>query len=250
MENLEQRLQALCLRMEPLERFVHAVAGTLSEPILYHSGKQHLGFRYTKPDVRHFCLLKAVRAVSAFNAAIELARSGYTQEVATTIRVVIECTTHIEFVISQGARKEAENYVDAYFADYMRNEAGDFRKAQVRQGLVHETIGADLDNAAQQSDRADQYKDVDAGKLFSGVYCTLSNYVHAKYPETMDLYGGIPARFHLRGMCNTPKDRENIEILETFFTTVSQTLKLMALNLKLRALIEGDPTLLRWYHSQ
>jgi hypothetical protein len=97
---LAAQLQALRSRVDPLEKLVHAFAERLPAPLRYHSGQRHHGFRYGKPDVRHFCLLKAVRAVSALNAAIELARCGYVQEIAVLIRTVIESTTHIEFVLS------------------------------------------------------------------------------------------------------------------------------------------------------
>jgi hypothetical protein len=104
---LAAQLQAIRSRVDPLEKLVHALAERLPAPLRYHSGRQHHGFRYGKPDVRHFCLLKAVRAVSALNAAIELARCGYVQEIAVLIRTVIECTTHIEFGLSPGRRRQS-----------------------------------------------------------------------------------------------------------------------------------------------
>src|ERR1700756_1369845 len=45
------------------------------------------GYRFDEPTTHHFCLLKAVRVVSALNASIELARRGYTQEIAVLMRV-------------------------------------------------------------------------------------------------------------------------------------------------------------------
>lgn len=65
----------------------------------------------------------------------------------------------------------------------------------------------------------------------------------------MDLYGGIPAHFHLRGMRGTPKDAENLETLDAFVTTASRTLRLMVINLKLRHLVEGDAVLAEWFRS-
>ncbi len=194
--NFEAQLRTLRSRVDPLERFVHALAGSLPEPLHYHSSKLHHGFRYLKPCVEHFCLLKAARAVSALNAALELARCGYTQEIAVLLRTLIEFTTHIEFVLSArddtgGLESEAENYVQAYFADFGRNDAADFKRAQVRQNTVHDRLGKTLDH---------KYQNIKAERLLSNVYLTFSNYVHAKYPEVMDLYGGIPAHFHLRGM--------------------------------------------------
>jgi hypothetical protein len=66
---------------------------------------QHHGFRYATPGAEHFCLLKAVRVVSALNAALELARCGYAQEIGVLMRTLVECTTHIEYVLS--ARDDA-----------------------------------------------------------------------------------------------------------------------------------------------
>jgi hypothetical protein len=79
---------------------------------------------------------------------------------------------------------------------------------------------------------------------------TESNYVHAKYPEVMDLYGGRPGRFHLRGMGGTPKDSENLEIIQTFITTASNAFVIMIQSLKLHAIVEADPVLAKWYSER
>ena len=121
----EARIESLRSRIEPLEKLVHACASRLPAPLRYHSGKEHHGFRYGKPHAEHFCLLKVVRAVSAANAALELARCGYTQEICVLIRTLVECTSHIEFVLSSRddagtLGPAAEKYVQDFFADYAR----------------------------------------------------------------------------------------------------------------------------------
>ena len=77
------------------------------------------GYRFDEPTTHHFCLLKAVRVVSALNASIELARSGYTQEIAVLMRTVAEFTTHIEFVLDMDDSAEHElkvkRYIEAFF---------------------------------------------------------------------------------------------------------------------------------------
>ena len=247
----EARIEALTSRVEPLEKLVHACAARLPAPLRYHSGKEHHGFRYGKPHTEHFCLLKAVRAVSVANAAIELARSGYAQEICVLIRILVECTTHIEFVLS--ARDEAGTlepaagkYVRDFFADYARNDATDFKKAQVPQKMVHEMLGAELDRFVQQ--RNPEYRGASA-ETYSRTYLTFSNYVHAKYPETMELYGGQPEHFHLRGMRGTPKDAENLETIDTFLTTLSIALAQMVSKFRLHELVERDPVLAAWIRS-
>ena len=93
--SFEVRLDGLKARIEPMERLVTALANSVPKPLHYHSGKEHYGFRYAKPDVLHFCLLKAVRAVSALNAMVSLARGGYAQEIGVLVRTLVECTTMV-----------------------------------------------------------------------------------------------------------------------------------------------------------
>lgn len=250
---LNARLAFLEFRIRPLEKLVHLFAVQLQKPIRYDSGQQHHGFRYLKPDIRHFCLLKAVRIVSALNAAIELARCGYAQEVCVLMRTLAEYTTHIEFVLysideSGNLGAGAENYIRAFFADYIRNSATDFKWAQVSQRTVNKKIGQTLNDVKSKEDS--DFSRVDAEQLESNVYKTYSNYVHAKYPEVMDLYGGVPERFHTRGMKGTPKDDENVETIDSFITTVSLTFRLIIWKLNFYPAVEADASLTAWLRTQ
>jgi hypothetical protein len=94
--SIEAGLNALQEDVEPLERIIRLFAAKLGAPVLQMTPA---GFRYSSPDVRHFCLLKAARALSDFNACVELARKGYLQEVCVLIRTMVECTRHLEYVI-------------------------------------------------------------------------------------------------------------------------------------------------------
>ena len=65
----------------------------------------------------------------------------------------------------------------------------------------------------------------------------------------MDLYGGAPGRFHLDGMRGTPKDEENLEIIDTFIDTVAIALKLIVSKLRLHHIFDDDPVLGVWFRS-
>ncbi len=252
--NLSEDLSALQLRLKPLERFVEVFAAQLNPPLFYHSGQAHFGFRFAKPDRRHFCLLKSVRAVSALNAAALLAQYGYCQEIAVLIRTSIECTTHIKYVLSDcddasDKNAELEKYISDYFADFARNAPSDFKRTKLPQGAVHRVIGDELKQSNLEHDFENRFTGVDPAKLFSNVYLTYSNYVHARYPEVMDMYGGDPGHFHLSGMGGTPKDRENLEILDVFVEDVSLALKLISIKLNMQNLVIQDPALKDWYYS-
>ena len=116
----EAALQRLPARIAQLERVVEVIAASLSAPRMCRYGLDR-GYRYDLPDIRHFCLLKAVRVVSALNAAVELARAGYTQEIAVLMRTLVECTTHLEYVVNHTGSAEqlaqVDKYVNAFFAD-------------------------------------------------------------------------------------------------------------------------------------
>ena len=233
-------------RIVPLERLVAACAASLSPPIFYHSGQEHYGYRYGKPGAEHFCLLKAVRTVSALNAMVVLARGGFVQEIGVLVRTMVECTTHIEFVLdaldgNDVLAPDVDKYVQDFFADFARNSSADFKRAQVRQGVVHQRLGETLDNISRQA--GDDSRRAPAERMYSNVYLTYSNYIHAKYPEIMDLYGGVPGHFHLDGMRGTPKDDENLRIIDAFIDTAAIALKLMVGKLRLQPILEADPEL-------
>jgi hypothetical protein len=246
---MDRALQALQLQVDPLQRFVELFAASLDQPELCQLNGDR-GFRYEAPDVRHFCLLKAARTVSALNACIELARGGYTQEIGTLIRTMAEFATHIEFVLDPGEedRSNVEKYVQEFFADSRRDPAAEIKRAQVRQGVVHESLGRRLDDFAKQEDETGERSPAEA--LYSNVYRVFSNYVHGKYPEVMDMYGGTPGHFHLRGMRGTPKDAENLEMLSTYISTVANAFVVMIQSLDLREVIKADAVVVRWFRER
>jgi hypothetical protein len=248
------RIQKIRSEIALQERVVGILANSLDAPIYYQSGRGHRGFRFLKPSWRHFCLLKAVRAVSGLNACVRLFGGGFTQEIAVLIRTIVECTTHIEFIVAglvdQQLAPEQEKYVASYFADFKRDAVEEFNRPRVRQREVHKAVGAHTDELVRRIDLDRAFASVDSAKLMSNVYLTYSNYVHSRYPEVMDLFGGDPMHFHLCGMRGTPKDIENLEILETFAITVSNTLRFLVLNSGLRERVLKDAELAAWYPPQ
>lgn len=252
-QDFEAQLLTMRSRIEPLERLISVVTDSLTPPIFYHSGQEHYGFRFMgKPGVRHFCLLKAVRVVSALNAMIALARGGYAQEIAVLTRTIVEYTTHIQFVLEElnesGALSpNAGKYVQDFFSDFARNSSMDFKRAQVRQSTVHKRLAAALDNVAELRESAKQVQSTE--KLYSDIYLNFSNYVHAKYPEIMDLYGGTPGRFHVNGMRGTSKDEENLQTIDAAIEDASTTCRLMVNRLGLHQVVNPDAALATWFRG-
>jgi hypothetical protein len=160
------------------------------------------------------------------NACIQLARAGYVQEIVVILRTVIECTTHIEFVLlaadSAGALTPGpqQEYVKKYFEDFARGAGAIEKQPRVSQKNVHTTIGDWLD---ERSKEIGIELSGSSAERMRRIYDTNSNYVHSRYPEVMDMYGGRPGRFHVEGMAGTPKDVENLQMIDAYTTTVVQS---------------------------
>ena len=118
----------------------------------------------------------------------------------------------------------------------------------MQQGKVHDALGKVLDKvSAELGEDINERKP--AGVLYRNTYQAMSNYVHARYPECIDLYGGRPGEFHVRGMSGTSKDAESLEILQSFATTLAQGFVMMIQGLKLKAIVDADPVIGRWFEG-
>lgn len=232
-------------KIDQFSAVVDCFAESVEPPHMHSSGPLHKGFRYADPTAKHFCLIKAARLVSGLNAAMVLAKQGYNQEVCVLMRTVIECTTHIEFVLSglegDELKPQQQKYVNAFFDDFERNSSNDFKKPIVRQEKVHKEISQYLDAI-----NGEVFEGRSTGDMMWSVYANFSNYVHARYPEAMDLFGGEPGHFHTRGMSGTPKDHESIEILEVFIHSVGLCLMLMIQKFDMKDKIVEKPELADW----
>ena len=246
----DDEIERLRRRVAPLANFLHAISQTLEEPKL-RALADDLGFRYENPQLIQFCLLRSVRIVSALNASIELARGGYSQEIGVVLRTMIEYASQIDFMLAsldeKGNRStKAGRFLEDFFADDRRPAVG--KRFKLPQKDVHDVVGKRLDDAAAAAGKNVKLRKA-ATDLLSNIYLVFSNYIHGRYPESMDLYGGRPGSFHMYGMSRTPKDAENLEILDTLITSASNSLKGMVIDLKLRQLVQADPELAAWMMS-
>lgn len=246
--SLLQEIDDLKQKVHTLEKFVDLFAAQFEPPKFFRKELEQ-GFRFTSPNYQHFCLLRSCRIVSALNASIELARAGYPQEIGVLLRTMIEYCSQVDFILlnrdDQGnVVGKAKSFVESYFDDVDRASDAERKRIKLNQQDVHKSIGSQLDYFNKKEPGARL-----AHQLLSRVYLIFSNYVHGRYPETMDLFGGRPGRFHLRGMSGTPKDAENIEILKTLTDTASNCFAGLVQGLKMQSLIEADWALNAWYSA-
>jgi hypothetical protein len=192
----EQTIEGLRSRIFPLSRLVHEFARSIDEPAM---ASRAIGFRYQNPDFRHFCLLRAARIVSALNATLELAIAGFPQEIGILHRTIHEFSSHIDAVMVQvegsgGVSGELEAFIKDFFEDSQRG-LGPTKRKILSQKYVNELVGSRLDEARHRNPADPNWRP--AAHLHQNIAFIFSNYVHGRYPETMDLYGGTHGRFQL-----------------------------------------------------
>lgn len=225
-------------------RVVESFSSFLGPPIFCDSCDQDRGYRFSKPSTAHFCLLKAAKAIVAYRSAVCVARAGYFTEVATLMRVVIECCTFIEWAahsMSEHAtvehKERVQKLVAEYFQDNQRFEDELPKPLKVRQKDIHDMHGQVLDVTIAEGGIESEKT---ASELMSSVYIRFSKYVHAGYPETIDLYGKRIGELSLEGASGSSKDHESFEILECFGTTVGLAVAAMTVHFA-PAMIKGLP---------
>lgn len=126
----------LAEKLIPLERLLALFSASLEQPRLVPVADGGQAYRYETPDVRHFCLLKGVVAVNTLFAILQLMRLGYIFQVNALLRIVIECTTHIEFVLDPSTepkhKEKVAEYLAAYFDDFDRDPSAPFEKSPIK----------------------------------------------------------------------------------------------------------------------
>jgi hypothetical protein len=141
-----------------------------------------------------------------------------------------------------------EVFIAEFFNDTQRGESVQpSSPAKLSQKFVNELIGSQLDKFSSVAPGDPSWKST-ADRHWH-IDWVFSNYVHGKYPETMDMYGGVPGRFHLSGMRGTPKDLENLQMLDALTTTASRSFVGLVQGLKLKQLLSEDEMLKEWYRK-
>lgn len=216
-------------------QIVERFALLLGPPMFCDSAGSDRGYRFIKPTNSHYCLLKSAKAIVAFRSALCVARAGFYTEVPTLIRVVVECCTLVEWVANAEHQPESSEYriavnkhVSDYFSDVDRDQKILPASTKTKQKEIHDMHGATLD-AVIAAEGVPSEKS--ASELMSSVYIRFSKYVHAAYPETIDLYGVRLGELSLCGAPRAQKDWESLEILEAFSRTIGLAVASMIVRL-------------------
>lgn len=172
-------------------------------------------YRHVEKTVHQALVQKLARMVSSLHAARLLLEEGFVQEQAALQRILDEIIEDVSFlsfsVISGNSEPSHKNYLEWFFQEeFDPNDAVVSSKA--RPSVPRQKIRAYLDRCV--SGPKGSSKDLDASKTVSKAN---SGFVHAASPQIMDMYGGAPPRFHMRGMQGTERQAEHSADLWNYF---------------------------------
>jgi hypothetical protein len=198
-----------------MERTVHTLAARVPQPqaVPYKDGFQ---FRHVERTVHQALVQKLARTVSTLSATRLLMEHGFAQEQASMQRILDELQEDVTFlsfgIIFSKWSKLHDDYLAAFFEEEFDADTA-MESTQKRPMIPRKKIRAAI-ASMEGATGLDQSTGVEVTRTVSKAY---SGYVHAASPHIMDMYGGNPPRFHMRGMRGTPRQIEHRADLWNYF---------------------------------
>ena len=185
-----------------LEEAVNLLAARVPKPKLMRFA-DFRAFRHIEKTIHQAIVQKLARMVSTLGAARLLLNHGFVQEQATLQRVLDEIHEDIGFLVSGILRGENtstlhSDYLTAFFEEEFDADTAT-KSTQRRPMIPRRKIRAYLARTGLWP--TDPSTGTELLRTLNKAY---SGYVHAASPHIMDMYGGEPSRFHMRGMKGTP----------------------------------------------
>ncbi len=173
-------------------------------------------FRYVERTAQQALVQKLARIITGLRAARLLLTHGLLQEQAALERVLDELQEDVSFLAFGVIRSELtdlhQSFLASFFEEEFNNPESAIDSTQKRPMVRRKKIRAYLARVMVSGD--DPSLNAEVSRTISKVY---SGFVHAASPQIMDMYGGNPPHFRVRGMLGTPKMREYVEDLWNYF---------------------------------
>lgn len=161
--------------------------------------------RHTRKNAPLFVFLKTIRYFSILNAFLTLFEKGHVNEMGILCRCMDEALDDAYFLAKglekNGALSERQQHMlDEFYQEEFEDLGEAILKSRPRARVPRKKV-----SAAIARDDLSSVNPHDAQTIHETVNSVYSGYVHGAYPHTMELYGGLPATYHLSGMLGTPR---------------------------------------------
>ena len=197
-----------------MERTVHNLCAAVPAPKKV-SFRHSFVFRHTEKTIHQALVQKLARLVSTLHATRLLVQHGFFQEQGAMQRMLDELNEDITFlayaVISEDRTPLHDQYFESFFEEEFDGESA-LASKQKRPMIPRRKIHAY--NSRLMGPAVDPSTGSELARTLSKAY---SGYIHAASPHIMDMYGGHPAKFHVRGMLSTERETGQKQDLWNYF---------------------------------
>lgn len=177
--------------------------------------KDSFVFRHVEKTIHQALVQKLARLVSTLHASRLLMENGFVQEQAALQRMMDELKEDISFlafaVIFNDRTPLHEKYLEAFFEEEFDADTA-IDSTQKRPMIPRKKIQAYI--ARLEGAQLDPSRGIELSRTICKTY---SGYIHAASPQVMDMYGGNPPRFYMRGMYGTERHAEHRDDLWNYF---------------------------------
>lgn len=165
-------------------------------------------FRYVERTAQQAIVQKLARTITGLRATLLLLRNGLVQEQAVIQRVLDELREDVTFLAYGIIKGELDtnlhkSFLEAFYEEEFDNPENPVASTQKRPMVPRRKIQAYL--ARIEGIVGNPSFNQEVTRTLSKAY---SGFVHGASPQIMDMYGGNPPHFHVRGMLGTPRMRE------------------------------------------
>ena len=173
-------------------------------------------YRYKEKSIYQAIVQKLVRVVTGLRAISFLNKAGLLQEQAALQRTLDEFEEDIAFlcfgIIFSDITDLHNKYLTAFYKEEFDDPESAIASTQKRPMIHRKKIRAF--NSKDRGAGYDQSSTIEVTRTISKAY---SGYVHGASPQLMELYYGVPPRFHLSGGTDSPFYEDHLEDLLNYY---------------------------------
>jgi hypothetical protein len=167
-------------------------------------------FRYLERLPTQAIVQKLARSLSTLHAALVLLQAGHYQELAALQRILDDFHEEVVFLalalLTDDISGVHEKYLEGFWMEVIDEPADPLASASKKLPTVsRKDLRAAIRHSVSKMS-PDGFPDwsefEDSTRIVSAVY---NGFVHGGSPQIMEMYGGLPPRFHLKGMLGTPR---------------------------------------------
>jgi hypothetical protein len=196
-----------------MEKWFASLLATVAPPKQVPFGDSFL-FRFTEHTAQQAVVQKLARLVVGLRSAYLLLSYGQLQDQGAIERILDEVGEDILFLsggIIGGLTPLHQEYLRLFNMEDYAAPGKLIEPMKGRPQIERKKIRAANSRFANSGDPNTELKAAHSiHRLYSG-------YVHASAPNIMDMYGGAPSKFYLRGMLGTARATEHLDDIWNYF---------------------------------